>query len=65
MGLTTRTIYQLQCDHEGCSSRLVTPTHEHLIQVAFEEGDWQKSVIEMGEGRGELRFKCPAHRLPS
>lgn len=62
MAMTSRTVYELQCDVLPCTSVVRGPSHQTVMDLAFStSGGWDTAAVAIGHGKVELVYRCPLH----
>ena len=62
MAMTQRTLFELHCDIQVCTSVVRGPTHQVVMDTAFgQHGGWTMAPVQYGHGKTEVIYRCPAH----
>jgi hypothetical protein len=61
MAMTQRTIFELRCDIQVCTSVVSGPSHQMVMDTAFRGGGWTTAPVQFGHGKTEVIYRCPTH----
>lgn len=62
MGMSQRTIYELHCDIDTCTSVVTGPDQRVVLDTAFGPQGWKLTTVQRGHGITEVINKCGRHQ---